>query len=297
MYWQANNVNSCIDNKTESETDIFLHIWRSFLQMVPNDASILDLATGNGSVPLKLLTLNKNLNLTGVDRANISPIDYVHYEKKLRDVSFIGNTDICALPFSDHQFDGVTSQFGFEYADKNFAVSEFIRVLKPNGYFQLIIHHVNSDIVQPAKSTMNELTLVLESQGLVCKLEAFVKNHVSSSDLESFYKQFIFKHKGQLTERITGQILDFAEGILKQSKNGYALSPFLSSITSLSNRVHGELERLRQLTSAALSQDEAQLICQQLTPLCSRVNLTPILIDNHAHDPIIAWSISGKKSQ
>ena len=295
MYWQADNLNSFIANNAQSDTDIFIEIWRNFLKTQPTHASILDLATGNGAVPATLLKINSNLDITGVDQANISPTDYLRTEQALDKVNFVGNTDISRLPFPDNYFDGVTSQFGFEYADKDSATAEFVRVLKPNHSFQLVIHHSSSDLVQHSKSIMKELSLVLEEQGLVYKLSALIKNHISSSDLETYYKQFLVKHDGKLTERISGQIFNFAEELIHNIRNGATTLPFLPTVTNLTRRISNELERLTQLTNAALSQNEIQTMCKQLQSVCSDVKFEPILIEDPLHDSIIAWSVSGSK--
>ena len=69
-------------------------------------------------------------------------------------IELTGNTDLSKLPFPDALFDGVTSQFGIEYADLAAATREAIRVLVPGGRGHFVLHHAGGAITQGVASSL-----------------------------------------------------------------------------------------------------------------------------------------------
>jgi ubiquinone/menaquinone biosynthesis C-methylase UbiE len=114
---------------------------------------VLDAATGNGAIALlaaKTSVAERNdLRISAVDYANINPIEKAN-KKELKQlcshIKFFPNTPIENLPFPDSTFDLITSQYGFEYAEKSAASKEIARTLKTGGSWVAICHFENSKI-------------------------------------------------------------------------------------------------------------------------------------------------------
>jgi len=102
------------------------------------DVRILDAGSRDGSA-LKIMADNGFKNTIGIDICDR------HFEiAKSWGVKVIFG-DINKLEFSDNEFGGVLCYYTLEhdpYPEK--AISEFIRVLKPNGILYLVIHTVMS---------------------------------------------------------------------------------------------------------------------------------------------------------
>jgi len=119
--------------------------WRRFFSSFEDGARLLDLATGGGEVLRAALAVGRNFHLTGVDIADLSAVSASFQTSK---IELIGSTDLAGLPLPDCGFDGVTSQFGMEYADIEAATREAVRVLANNGRGHLVLHHRHSVITQ-----------------------------------------------------------------------------------------------------------------------------------------------------
>jgi hypothetical protein len=89
------------------------------------------------------ISLGRNFDITGVDLADLSEVSA---GLQIPGVKFVGNTDLVHLPFPDGTFDGVTSQFGMEYADIAMATSQAVRVMAPGGKGLLVMHHATGAI-------------------------------------------------------------------------------------------------------------------------------------------------------
>ena len=113
-------------------------VWYEFVDLLPERARILDLATGNGTVALSCAHRARErriaLEIDAVDAADISPPDQVaDAEGHFPPIRFKGGVWLEDLPFGDDSFAAVISQFGFEYADEARAIAEVSRVLAPGG--------------------------------------------------------------------------------------------------------------------------------------------------------------------
>jgi ubiquinone/menaquinone biosynthesis C-methylase UbiE len=125
--------------------------WRAFFSGFPPRARLLDLATGGGDVVRWAIAVGRDFNITGVDLADLSAVSAA---LQIPGIGFIGNTDLSNLPFPDATFDGVTSQFGIEYADVAAATCEAIRVLAPGGRGRFVLHRADSAITQGVAASL-----------------------------------------------------------------------------------------------------------------------------------------------
>lgn len=135
--------------------------------MMPKDAHVLDLATGDGRVMGWLLGARRDLKCFGVDLAPAIP-------KPPKGSRSRGATAMEALPVGDSSQDGVTSQFGFEYGNASAVLGEIARVLKPGGRAALMIHRLDGSILEHNLPRRDGLLWVLEEYQLIEKARASV---------------------------------------------------------------------------------------------------------------------------
>ena len=103
---------------------------------ISKDASVLELACGTGIVTRRLLDrLGPDARLLATD-LNDSMLDYARARFGSGDTAEWKQADASDLPFADRSFDAAVCQFGLMFfPDKERAVRETYRVLKPGGTF------------------------------------------------------------------------------------------------------------------------------------------------------------------
>lgn len=144
--------------------------WHRLVDELPDGAAAVDLATGNGAVPLVLLrharAHGKRLVLEGVDAAQIDPVAHAGQRADLRAelsaIRFHPGTPLerSGLPAGGYHL--VSSQYGIEYGDLGAATNEIARLLAPGGWFGAIMHSTDSNVARTAANIDALLSLLLD---------------------------------------------------------------------------------------------------------------------------------------
>jgi len=102
------------------------------LLQIKNGANVLDLCCGSGDICGIIKKNYPGSKVTGVDFSS-SMLEMA--KKKYNNINFI-EADALKLPFLDNSFDYITISFGLRnIPNKDEALKEALRVLKPNGTF------------------------------------------------------------------------------------------------------------------------------------------------------------------
>lgn len=134
--------------------------WRKFGEKLPRNAHVLDIATGDGRVMSWMLKNRRDLKFLGVDMAPQLPPAPKGTKTK-------AGVAMESLPLPKEKFDGVVSQFGFEYGDLEKASAEIARVLKPNGIVGLITHRIDGPILSHNLARREQIGWALTEQDLI----------------------------------------------------------------------------------------------------------------------------------
>ncbi|MEX2495738.1 MAG: methyltransferase domain-containing protein [Woeseia sp.] len=167
-YWRTGTPASCFNHEN---TEVRLaQVWQEFVDGLRDDARLLDLATGNGTVARSCAAsaraLKRKLNIEAVDAAAIDPPACVADPQRLfQQIRFRGAVRLEALPFPDGAFDGVVSQFGFEYAEEAGAASEAARVLATGGKLRLVMHARDGAVSRDIGLRLERLNAALAPDG------------------------------------------------------------------------------------------------------------------------------------
>jgi len=113
--------------------------WRSFAVSLKPATRVLDVGCGAGNVARAFAAQRCDLNVIGVDVADIE------FCKQPR-VELLAATAMESLPFARASFGAAVSQFGYEYARAEQAARELGRVLAGGARFSFLIHHAHSPI-------------------------------------------------------------------------------------------------------------------------------------------------------
>ncbi|GGA68048.1 hypothetical protein GCM10011521_02730 [Arenimonas soli] len=168
-YWATGGLHSCVGSFDGNYSGAIGAFWRGVFTDLPDGpVRALDLATGNGALP-RLLWEHRagrpGLEVDAVDLARLAPawLDPGQHAG----LRFHSGVAMEHLPFPDASFDLVTSQYGFEYAHREAALAEALRVLRPGGRLALVMHHAGSVLVRVGRSELQNQALLLAPDGLL----------------------------------------------------------------------------------------------------------------------------------
>lgn len=173
-YWATGGLHSCVGSYDGNYTGAIGEFWAGVFDGLKPRQRVLDLATGNGALPLMLFERRggDGLRIDAVDLAQLSPPWYrpdVH-----AGVLFHAGVAMEALPFEAGCFDLVVSQYGFEYADRQKALQECLRVLGHDGGLALVMHHAGSVLVEVGRAELQNQAFLLADQGLIAAARAVI---------------------------------------------------------------------------------------------------------------------------
>ncbi len=167
-YWTRGNLSSCEGAGALPLPQPLLDVWHAFFATLPDGATLLDIGTGNGVVPLIASTIaeqdQRRFSITATDAAErLQPPDGTGLPAGFGDVRFLPSTPTEALPFDDASFDAVTAQFAFEYGNPGSSLQQVARVLKPRGQALFVVHHPESSFATTARIELEHLAFIQHS--------------------------------------------------------------------------------------------------------------------------------------
>jgi ubiquinone/menaquinone biosynthesis C-methylase UbiE len=144
-YWSQGYLTSFGQDIKNNYTGKLKLSWLEFTKQLKRNDKILDVGTGNGALIQLIQENNDNrFRIVGVDQAQVNDQVVKNIYGEIQ-----ANVQAESLPFADAYFDAVVAQFALEYSDLASSIPELFRVLKPGGFYQVICHELDSDIVQP----------------------------------------------------------------------------------------------------------------------------------------------------
>ena len=169
-YWATGAQHSCAGSFGKQYEGAIGRWWQQVFEALRPDGRVLDLATGSGAVlqlALKHCT-SQAVRLDGVDVGQVAPTwkEALTADQRTR-VQIHAGVSAESLPFSDHAFNLVTSQFGIEYTDLDRSLAEVRRVLRAGGSLRCVLHHANSQSVHLARAEVDHIRWLLAPNGLL----------------------------------------------------------------------------------------------------------------------------------
>lgn len=295
LYWQGDNLESCVARQKLSDSEGVAAYWQDFANQLAQGSEVLDLACGNGIVAAHLLRVNQSLRITGVDRAEIAPTEFLKDAGILEKVNFRAATDITALPFAENSFDAVTSQFGLEYAPFELASAEAVRMLRPQGRLNLLLHHVDSEILRPAARQLEEIGNLLAKEGIMVAVQKFVDTTIKLEELEATGKRYL-ESDSVKTKPVSGQIFTGINQVISLLNSNLTMAREL--VASMQMRLQADRQRLQQMSVAALDEQGIHSHVAHFQalgiPLASAIPFH--LRDEDGGQLLIAWQLTGAKA-
>ena len=291
-YWNSldGDRRGCLPAGLRRIQNIERHIWVEATMGLPSGSRVLDLATGDGTVLRMIAEARTDLELIGVDSA-------VRLPEAPKGVHLQPGISMEALPFADQSVDLITSQFGFEYGDMAESAGEIRRALKPNGQYQMIVHHADGPIVAQNRARLAALEWALNESQLVEQAKAlFQMRRTRTVDTPEHLRRAPVEARLAFPNQSVAE--EIAIAILQTLELWRTRSPdeAIDIIESLQRRGRFEMVRIKALCEAAQSEagiDElrrvlvaAGLSISGVSPVSEAVGFPPF-----------GWHINGRRAE
>jgi len=291
QYWRRDSITTFSRRFNENYDGEFQVFWDAQFEALPHGARIVDLATGNGAIALLAQQYArahaKAFQVTGLDYAQIDPVTILASHEGLMpllaEIKFLSGVPVENTGLADDSVDLLTSQYGFEYAQREAAGAEAWRVLKPGGHMALILHHTESAVVGLAKDGLSQVRFCLKKEELDKRVTALVR---AMGEATSTAERRALKHNPK-TERLR-QKLNASVARINQRADRYrdpegfigvivpnllnvfaaykgaGMSQKLSYIRDIRSAFDSFRERMADLQGAALSPSVFDELCELL---------------------------------
>lgn len=167
-YWAQGALHSCTGSFDARYSGAIGAFWDAVVAGIPPRSRLLDLATGNGALPLRLWeTLGEasGTRIDAVDLATLAPSWYAPATHP--GIAFHSGVAMESLPFADGSFDRVFSQFGLEYARWPEALLECVRVAGDGAQLAFVMHHAGSVLVSVGREELANQAFLLAAGGML----------------------------------------------------------------------------------------------------------------------------------
>ena len=243
--------------------------WALFADALPVGAHVIDIGSGAGIAGRLLLGRRSDLNVTGIDFADV-PIPDVP------NLTIHPWVAMEALPFDAGRFDAAISLFGIEYGEIEQTAPELARVLRPGARFSFLIHHVESGIVREGTRRRRALLDLLSGK---------VKAPFLAGDNTGYDH-----HNAGLRSRYPGEpSIKLFTNYLRHHVTG-TRSERQGKWRELLDALEPEIALLGQLEKSAKSDSETG---SWLVPLLPIMRIVSVSIIRVASGQPIAWQVSG----
>ena len=167
-FWEAGPLHSCHGSFADDYAGAIGDFWTERLAGLSQSSRVLDLATGNGALPLMLWQRDAAHRPAQIDAVDLATVAPRWWKPEIHDgIMFHSGVRAEDLPFPDASYDVVISQFGLEYAPWPQALDEALRVCRHDGQLAFVMHHADSVIVQVGRSELAHQNTLLAGDGLL----------------------------------------------------------------------------------------------------------------------------------
>ncbi|MCX7033662.1 MAG: class I SAM-dependent methyltransferase [Arenimonas sp.] len=283
-YWAAGQLHSCVGSLDAGYGGAIGQFWAQQFRTLGASDRVLDLATGNGPLP-RLLSSTRDANdcphVDAVDLAQIAPAWYTPADYPR--IRFHSGVRMESLPFPDGHFTLIVSQFGFEYAHREPALRECLRVLAPGGRMAFVMHHAGSVLAKVGRSELAIHERLLEAGGLLdaasgvlpwfarARAGEDLRGHVVANASRSAYNAAISEVTAYSRQL---QAPDLAREAVDQVHRiiGSAAAdpgPALAALSDYRQALQAARLRTAEMIDHALDASQAQALVAQLETLCA----------------------------
>jgi SAM-dependent methyltransferase len=164
-YWAHGFLTSCRNAFKGNYEGTIRALWEGFFSDLPAEATIVDIGTGNGAIPLIAAAVagkkNIHFDIHGIDLAAIEPASTVEAEKELLgSIRFHARTPAEATGFADASVDAVTGQYALEYTNTARTAGELGRIAAPGARLCFVMHHPDSVVMETSREELANAAII-----------------------------------------------------------------------------------------------------------------------------------------
>lgn len=273
--------------------------WKEFFKTLPGHATILDIGTGNGILPLMAVEvsqkLHKDFEIHGADQAAVNPVHTLpEFAPQLERVVFHPETPTERLPFQDKAFDAVTGQHALEYGDIEKSVTEVSRVLKEDGHMRFLMHAGEGEIVGGNLCKIEQCRYLLEEAKIFTSVKTAVEKALAGDpEAGAALKAVLDKTRQRFTKDPAHQDLFSLLDLLWDAFEHFRAHPDRQALArwTAENRAETEAQmvRIEALRDAAVKEGEARRIAELFEGKGHPAHAEPVT-DNGT---LLGWLVEG----
>jgi SAM-dependent methyltransferase len=294
-YWTTDGASGEVFVNARGEKHPYLaEYWKKKFEGLEKGDRIIDLASGAGSVfgqlpddhGLDLHAVDVSLEALGVLRSRIPGT----------------TTVVCAadsVPYQDHMFDLVVSQFGIEYAGIE-AFGEAARLVSRGGSLIALCHIRDGYIDSNNRAQLAEAMLAVET-GFIDKAIALSEAAFSTdNDAQAKARGEFIPAERQLAAAVARQKIGIHAHLyqgfrqLFEERQCYALSDITNWLSEMRADLDRNIDRLTRIREVALSADDMIRVEEMLTAQGLQ-DVSYGSFETPGNDMPVAWELSANR--
>lgn len=303
-YWVNGALHSCAGSFAGNYAGAIADFWRPLFEQLQSAERMLDIATGNGALPMLAWEQRQreaDISIDAVDLAAVAPA--WHDPDQHAAIRFHPGVRMEQLPFSDQSFGLVVSQYGLEYGQWPEALRECLRVCRANGTAAFVLHHAGSVLVKVGRCELENQRLLLAPDGLVqaaCEVLPWVdrmrSGGIAPSEMgeASGSKDAYNRAVGRVTESIeTGEVPDllveartWIHGLVSASGDSKVR---LSSLENYRDALAAAMIRTQEMVSHALDERALQAMLATLYGIRPDAHISHRVIEQA--EGVLGWGV------
>lgn len=281
-YWAAGCLHSCTGSFDAGYSGAIGAFWAEQFWTVTAADRVLDLATGNGALPLLLYSRDSGAGCPEVDAVDLAQVAPAWHQPPRHDrIRFQSGVAMEQLPFADASFDLVVSQYGFEYAQRTPALRECVRVLRRTGRLALVMHHSGSVLARVGRAELAHQARLFDQRGLLLTAAAVLpwfararagedlRGNAGANAARAAYNAAIAALATDITTLETPDLLVQARDQVHRIVAGAQADagPALAALSVFAEALRAAGLRTAEMLTHALDAGQAQALVQELAAL------------------------------
>ena len=276
--------------------------WVAFFEPLPDGARLIDIGTGNGVIALlaaeTAAALGRRWDVHGIDLARIDPAKHLpDGARRLAGIQFHPEVATESLPFESGSFDAVSGQYALEYAERDRALAELHRVLRPGGRARFIMHHADSLLVHNGQRSLRHADWVLNETKIYRRLRRFLEAERNSpatarsamqqlNDTARLLQYGLLEPGNHLVLNVT---LDALQKLL-DARGRLTPAAMERQITGVEQDLRASVRRLRDLVE--LASDVEAVTALQAAARAQGFTVTECVEQLHGGANLVGWRLT-----
>ncbi len=296
-YWQSDGKEGEVFVNSKGERPAYIaDYWSTQLELAPDSGSVLDIASGAGSI---------YESLTQERRAKLS-LFASDLSKKALDILLSrfpeAKAVVCSsleIPYESQSFDMVVSQFGVEYAGVE-AFREAARLVAPGGYLEILSHYQDGYIDQRNAAFIDGAKVAISSGYIETAIEltkaifSGSKTKVRKAEKPFISSQIVLADYLRSNPKGIHHHLYFGYREMYMKIQNYHESDVIGWLNAMRDDIKKNLIKVRAIREVCLNQADLDAICSVIKiegmndPSISTLNIP-------GTDDIVGWTISARR--